>query len=426
MNKFITNFKTVLESFQDKQLLNEMPVGISSKDTWVNNILCQIIYSSINIPKNLKDKFHLEHPNITPKKDRNDSRYYLDTIAEKMSERIKKVVWGMEPAGAKTKEFITQNLDTILEQAQYGADSPVHNMVKSNILVVLSTLKDSAVIENSLNRDTFVDIPTRLILEEVFEDLFSQNTRFTAFTDVTKKVKQDVSPEFVSDPDDPSDMEGYMSYIITTLRSFLPVLSGMLKVPYTLKENELEYTARIIGLGNSELQASFPLSLKGKLRGTSGVITKSQMQQNDDSSWYHRAKDAAYVASAQERYANSNTKEYNAQQAAMTKFRETTWELTDNVSNLDDRELEVYDELRGLLNLNLTKQYTGADLIRTNREPRVLPNPVSLAVFVNRLVSKGAINTISEPTAAPFNKQGVTPAEEPKKPVIKGFAADFF
>ena len=364
MNNFITRVNNILEYCEHKRMLIEMPIGIQSKDVWVSALLNRLVYNRADTPQGIRDGKRLNLASVSETEPYDGDRQYFDALAHSIAFKINKVISSLETTA--TKHYILENLDSILASAGY-TDSSVTQQLKDNIVLGLQGKGDQD--EIVFNKNFFVDIPIKMVGEQIFDDIFAENEDQTAISSHDTD-QETTAPDYISYP---NKREEYDSLVVTHLRTILPIVARNIGVKYSENKNLLNWTTRLIVLTNSEIVSSFPFQHTGMARGTKDTGLSL----------------AQRLAIASETSNKGIKKNLNA----IDKFNTTAFKFTDNVANLKQQDLELFNQLKS--GVSTPQHFEGSEIKRVNRQSSILPDNVSLIAFIDKLKKLGAVEEVS-------------------------------
>lgn len=350
MKKFIE----IVENVLDKCFLVEMPIGVSSKEVWVDSIVRRLVYNRTDTPTSIRNAKLATTSSTKEVTEKEGSRYYFDTIAKSLTDKIYK---GLKTLGLKTKEEILDNLDNLINTTNITEPNIVEQ-IKGNIVLGLQT-------EDKITDNFFVDIIVKDVCNFLFDKIFSENTDLQGFSNYDDESTPE-TPNYIGYPD---SVEEYGDLINTYLSEALNQTCLKLKINFVPNKNILKYTVRVIKLTDSEMTRDFPMQYTGMARGTKD--TGLTLQQR-----------VAIAGETSNKGIKSNIDEVN-------KFNDATFSFTSSTEGLNDREQEVLNSLIDALPNK--DSIEGKELTKINRAQRFLPDNKSLFAFINKLVNKGIV-----------------------------------
>ena len=331
-----------------------MPIGVSSKESWVDSIVRRLVYNRADTPTSIRNAKLATTSSTKEVTEKEGSRYYFDTIAKSLTDKIYK---GLKTLSLKTKEEILDNLDNLINTTNITEPNIVEQ-IKGNIVLGLQT-------EDKITDNFFVDIIVKDVCNFLFDKIFSENTDLQGFSNYDDESTPE-TPNYIGYPD---SVEEYGELIDTYLPEALKQTCLKLKINFVPNKNILKYTVRVIKLTDSEMTRDFPMQYTGMARGTKD--TGLTLQQR-----------VAIAGETSNKGIKSNIDEVN-------KFNDATFSFTSSTEGLNDREQEVLNSLIDALPNK--DSIEGKELTKINRAQRFLPDNKSLFAFINKLVNKGIV-----------------------------------
>jgi len=354
-------------------ILNESPVGVNSKEQWVASIVHRLVLNRQDTPTNIHSKYSEMHAgefkDVLPK-----SRYYYDDFAEKLSHKIDNAIISLTTAQKlqPTVEFVLTNSVEIVKTAGYDPSTTLGSRIESDLqdAVAGRSPNSEAIIAGSI----FTPLVVELIVDKMFDDVFVPHSVDIEDYHASRGVedRKGMSGEYPHANASNTDKE-WDRDILLTLKKVLPAVAKELKIRYTPKTNELNYTARITAQSQEAIAYNFPMQRTGMGRGSGGD---------------KRAGEEIMSISA-------NKREMVARASAAIEDDEV-FNTYDYVFNFDSVQLEDYDKellerLHEALPQRDTNRYTSTELKQSGIRSGVFRVPALVRAFIKKLVNAGIV-----------------------------------
>jgi hypothetical protein len=372
MYNFDAHVTSILESF-NKHFLIEMPVGVPSKEDWIDSVMARIIYNRADTPASIKARFASKSEKHTSEP-LEGSRYVFDQLCDTLIVRL-------EDACAKLG--ITHNKDVIakipeiLAQLRFTSDEEIKDALTDCITQNVQDDIQNGETDIRFTPVYFIEAPVRLVVSGVFDKIFDANEEEQAFYD---DWEEDVvePPKHISYPF-PDNIEGFKTDIFKALTTVLPQVSRRFNITLPSNKNNTGYTARIIAQSDELLAMSFPRSYRGRLKGTKDSGASLSVRKNNPE--YMMGRKA------------------QLETTTLLNFTQTNFTFTGDVSNLTPDEQAKINELQTVTPVAVG-QYSGYSFNRLNKTKHMFPDTMTLIWFIKSMVNKGAMTQIqAEPNS---------------------------
>lgn len=366
MYNFDAHVTNILESY-NKRFLLEMPVGVPSKEEWIDSVMARIIYNRADTPASIKARFASKSEKHSGEP-LEGSRYVFDHLCDTLVVRIEDACAKL---GLHNNQDVVSKIPEILTLLKFTSDAEIKDILTDCITQNIEDNIQQGESEVRFTSAYFIEAPVRLVVGEVFNKIFDPNKEEQAFYD---DWAEDVvePPAHISYPF-PDNIEGFKSDIFKALTIVLPLVSRRFNITLPNNKNNTGYTARIIAQSDELLAMSFPRSYRGRLKGTKDSGASLNIRKNNPE--YMMGRKA------------------QLETTTVLNFTQTNFTFTGDVSNLTPDEETKLASLQTVTPVS-TGQYSGYSFNRLNKTSHMFTDTMTLIWFVKSMINKGAMTQV--------------------------------
>lgn len=368
------------------QILNESPVGTTSKNQWVGSLIARLCLNRDDTPIGVKERYKALYPNIGSEEQLTTDRYIYDDLANNLSIKIRKAALTQASnEGTKlTRNFLENNLTQILENAGVSVDDQIGIDIESDIMAAASGYNPDDLVP--ISKNTFITLIVKLVGDRLFDGLFAaENITINDF-----RKRSDYTKEYPFINVSNTDIE-WDSSVLHELKKALPIIARELGVPYSVssvspraynpntkvKENQrLIYTARITAQTQHGVALNFPMQRTGMGRGSGGD---------------KRASEEIMAASANKRELVANADTVLNDTAEFGKYK---YKFTGINKGLSKYESDIFETLIDTLPASKDNTYSSETLIQTCTSNNIFKVPRAVREFIRKLISVDMVQPI--------------------------------